>query len=135
MQYWILLCYFCFVYRSDKCIYVTHYNCNELTNEGLRFRARTYIKYKLVNVNYCLWFDQCLPSCNANVLHFTWLYFDTVFKMFNESELITHFDRIYDFAKVLALKSVREIQIPICSSLTQLTSTDCLKLLVSILIK
>jgi len=55
--------------------------------------------------------------------------------MFNESELITHFDSIYSFAEVLALKSVREIQIPVCSSLTQLTSTDCLKLMVSILIK
>lgn len=55
--------------------------------------------------------------------------------MLNESELITHFDSIYGFAEVLALKSVREIQIPVCSSLTQLTSTDCLKLMVSILIK
>jgi len=55
--------------------------------------------------------------------------------MFNESELITHFDSIYSFAEELALKSVREIQIPVCSSLAQLTSTDCLKLMVSILIK
>lgn len=52
--------------------------------------------------------------------------------MLNESELITHFDSIYGFAEVLALKSVREIQILVCSSLTQLTSTDCLKLMVSI---
>lgn len=74
-----------------------------------------------------------LSSCYINVvLHFTWLYFETVFKMLNESELITHFDSIYGFAEVLALKSVREIQIPVCSSLTQLTSTDCLKLMVSI---
>ncbi|XP_060849147.1 uncharacterized protein LOC132928472 [Rhopalosiphum padi] len=49
--------------------------------------------------------------------------------MFNESELITHFDSIYNFAEVLALKSVREIEIPVCSSLIQLTSTDCLKLM------
>uniref|UniRef100_A0A2S2PTA9 Uncharacterized protein n=1 Tax=Schizaphis graminum TaxID=13262 RepID=A0A2S2PTA9_SCHGA len=49
--------------------------------------------------------------------------------MFNESELITHFDSIYNFAEVLALKSVREIQIPVYSSLIQLTSTDCLKLM------
>jgi len=55
--------------------------------------------------------------------------------MFNESELITHFDSIYGLAEVFALKSVREIQIPVCSSLTQLTSTDCLKLMVSILIE
>jgi hypothetical protein len=54
--------------------------------------------------------------------------------MFNESELITHFDSIYNFAEVLALKVVREIQIPVCSSLIQLTSTDCLKLMVSIFI-
>ncbi|KAE9539982.1 hypothetical protein AGLY_005234 [Aphis glycines] len=49
--------------------------------------------------------------------------------MFNESELITHFESIYNFAEVLALKNVREIQIPVCSSLTQLTSKDCLKLM------
>ncbi|XP_025194963.1 uncharacterized protein LOC112594413 [Melanaphis sacchari] len=49
--------------------------------------------------------------------------------MLNESELITHFDSIYRSAEVLALKRVCEIQIPICNSLTQLTSTDCLKLM------
>lgn len=52
--------------------------------------------------------------------------------MSNESELITHFDTIYGFAEVLALKSVCEIQIPVCNSLTQLTSKDCIKLMASI---
>jgi len=55
--------------------------------------------------------------------------------MFDESELIVHYNSLYGFAEVLALKSVREIQMPVCNFLTQLTSTDCLKLMVSILIK
>ncbi|XP_022164015.1 uncharacterized protein LOC111029357 [Myzus persicae] len=49
--------------------------------------------------------------------------------MFDESELITHDNGLYTFAEVLALKSVREIQMPVCNFLTQLTSTDCLKLM------
>lgn len=53
--------------------------------------------------------------------------------MYNESdELLTHFHQICWNAEDLALRNVHNIEIPICSILTELTSTDCLNLIVSI---
>lgn len=54
--------------------------------------------------------------------------------MFN-NEMPTHNDSMYTYVEVLALKSVSEIQIPVSNSLAVLTSTDCLKLIVGILLK
>lgn len=51
--------------------------------------------------------------------------------MFSVAELLTHFHEICTDVENLALKSVNNINLPVCGSLTQLTSMDCFNLLVN----
>lgn len=52
--------------------------------------------------------------------------------MYHESELLTQFHKVCWNAEILALKSLHDIEIPLCGHLNELTSSDCLKLIVSI---
>jgi len=49
----------------------------------------------------------------------------------NELELLTNFDKRCYNAEILASITIHTIQMPLCSSLMQLTSTDCINILVS----
>lgn len=53
-------------------------------------------------------------------------------KMSYESQLFEHFPELCWKAESLAMSSVHDIQIPICGVLSELTSTDCTDLIVSI---
>lgn len=47
------------------------------------------------------------------------------------SDLLTKFDQLRGNAEMLSMKSIYNVQVPLCGFLNQLTSTDCLKLIVS----
>lgn len=55
--------------------------------------------------------------------------------MFDESELITNYRNLWLNAEALALKCVNDIELPVCGFLSQLTSKECLSLIVSLFFK
>lgn len=54
--------------------------------------------------------------------------------MYDESELLEDYNVLCWKTEDLALKSILNIELPLCSILTKLSSTNCLNLMVSIIV-